>query len=125
MLTIRGESIPQHLQRYETLGDWMGHDNFRQILVSELGNTDYEFLIFVHELIEQALCMKRGITDEMVTAYDRAYEGTSSPGDDLACPYHKEHVYASAVEDSICKELGLDPKEYDKFLDNYCHGEEK
>jgi hypothetical protein len=118
-LKIELHTIPQRYQLYNTIGYWNGHEQCRLILVSEMGNSDYEFLVFLHELIEQALCLKRGISDESVTKFDMEFKGEGEPGDDLAAPYHREHVFASAIEDSVCKELGINPDEYEAFLAKY------
>lgn len=118
-LKIEGHSIPQRYHRYKTIGDWIGHERYRLILVSEMGNTDYEFLVFLHELIEQALCMKRGVSGEAVTKFDMEFEGDGEPGDDPAAPYHREHVFACVIEDSVGKELNINPDEYEAFLEKY------
>ena len=119
MLRIEVQTVPHRCQPYNTVGYWCGCDEIRYLMISDLRNPDYEFLLFVHEVIEQALCIKRGISGDVVTKFDKEFTGDGEPGDDTAAPYHKEHVYATAVEYSLCKELGLDPKKYDEFLDNY------
>ena len=118
-LIIEIKTVPHKEQPYDTLGYYVGHERLRFVQVSELNNPKYEFLIAIHELIEQALCLDRHIYDAAITKFDLEFKGDGEPGDDLNAPYHKEHVYASAVEYSLCKELGIDPKEYDAFLNKY------
>lgn len=121
-LIIEVKTIPQKEHRYPTLGDYVGHEKLRFIQVSDMGNAKYEFLIAMHELIEQALCLERGVPEELITKFDIEFDKSGKegePGDDPLAPYHKEHVYASAIEYSLCKELGLDPNAYDRFLNEY------
>ncbi len=121
-LIIEVKTIPQNQHRYPTLGDYVGHERLRFIQVSDMGNAKYEFLVAMHELIEQALCFSRGISEDSVTQFDIAFEKSGKagePGDDPQAPYHKEHVYATAIEYSLCKELGLDITAYDRFLNEY------
>ena len=121
-LIIEVKTIPQSDHRYPTLGDYVGHEKLRFIQVSDIGHAKYEFLIAIHELIEQALCLERGIAEEEITKFDIAFEKSGKegePGDDPLAPYHREHVYATAVEISLCKELGLDPNAYDRYLNEY------
>jgi hypothetical protein len=89
------------------------------IFVSEMNHNDYEFLIALHELIEHALCLKRGITDEEVTKFDKEFKGDGEPGDDKKAPYWREHQIASLIEYWICEELGLNEDEYNRFLEEF------
>ena len=57
------ETISHKAQKYPTVGDWRNDpDGTLRIRVSDMKNEDYEFLIALHELVEQHLCKKRGIT---------------------------------------------------------------
>ncbi len=117
------ETIPHGSQRYETVGDWwFDPDGTLQIRTSDMGNEDYEILVALHELVEVLLCKKRGITDEVVSAFDVAFEAArvegneDEPGDDPAAPYRKEHLFATGVEKLLAAELGVDWKTYDKAV---------
>lgn len=118
-LKIDIQTLPHRFQRYDTVGDWMGCEKNRIIFITELGNNDYEFLIALHEIIEQALCFKRGITDEEVTKFDMAYDKDLEPGNCPDAPYYKEHQFASIIEQMVCEELGIDNESYEKYLDNF------
>jgi len=114
------KTIPHDQQRYETVGDWKISENGDiEILVSDMGNEDYNFLVALHELIEVKLCQKRGITDDLVTAFDMAFEekreegNEDEPGDDPAAPYKTEHFCATNIERLISAELGVDWRTYD------------
>jgi hypothetical protein len=80
----------------------------------------YEFLVAAHEMIEAYLALHAGVTQEAVDKFDRAYEAKrkrgddSEPGDDPRAPYHREHVFASKIERSLAKQLGVDWAKYDR-----------
>lgn len=111
---IRIGRIPHHLQRYNTLGDWQV-DSYGDLVidVSEMGNSDFELLVGVHELIEAALCRKRGITQAQVDAFDLAHPDLDEPGADISAPYYREHKFACLVEKLLADELGIDFAKYD------------
>jgi hypothetical protein len=84
-----------------------------------MNNSNYEFLIALHELIESKLCQERNISDRQIDEFDFAYEENreagdieSEPGDSLQAPYHKEHVFASTIEKMMADQLGVDWNEY-------------
>lgn len=119
------KSIPHSEQRYETVGDWQElPDGSVVITVSDMGNEDFNALVAIHELVEYLLCKKRGITDEEVTAFDKAFEearqpgNTDEPGDQVAAPYFQEHQFASYVETVVAVELGVSLEGYTKAVNS-------
>jgi hypothetical protein len=118
------ETIPHHEQRYETVGDWVVDRDTKTftIRVSELDNWKYELLVGLHELIEVALCVDRGISSELVDQFDFAYESArsvddnSEPGDATGCPYGREHYFATNLERLMAAELKVDWNDYDEEL---------
>lgn len=131
-------SIPHHLQRYPTTGDWrfLGPFENLHIDVSRMGDWRYEFLIGAHEMIEAALCKQAGIKEADVSHFDELYETcrpskqigqascgknvcgcaiteTSEPGDDIHAPYYKQHQLATAVERMLAAELGVSWQAYE------------
>ena len=119
--------IPHSEQRYITVGDWWFDENGDlQIRVSDMGNPDFEFLVGYHEEVEAILCKKRGITEKSVTDFDKRFEemraaypdmiGDDEPGFSQKAPYLKEHSYATNVEMSTARELGVDIEEYNKVV---------
>ena len=105
------------------MGDWkVKNGQLRQICVSDMGNEDYAFLVALHELVEGYLCVKRKISDEVVTDFDKEYEArrpegdTSEPGNDLRAPYHKEHVFATYMERFMAEELKVDWRKYEEAI---------
>jgi hypothetical protein len=112
------EVIPHKKQRYDTAGDyffgsWYNRWNF---LISEMKNTDYEFLVLVHEIIEWHLTQKRGIKEEDITNFDIESKHPD-PGTLKNAPYHKEHMFATKIEKQLAKELKINWNKYDKSFD--------
>lgn len=123
------ETIPHHTQRYPTVGDWYYTkeavltekggftEEVLHIKVSSLSDWRREALIAVHELVEVLICKHRGITQEAVDEFDKAFERDreagrledpdAEPGDHPSAPYVREHCLATAVERMLCAELGV------------------
>lgn len=122
MLNIQIRTINDTDQRYDTVGDYQTDESGKnEIVVSKMPDERFEFLIALHELIESRLCKERGITDEVIDAFDMEYEKNrqpgdtdSEPGDQLDAPYHKEHTFATKIEKMTAEELGVDWDEYSK-----------
>lgn len=90
------------------VGDWYKLlPDLRCIVSAEMGNPDYNFLIILHEMVEQHLCERDGVTDEEVTAWDATCPDVE-PGMHPDAPYHKQHLAAIAVEQMAAKVLGVD-----------------
>jgi hypothetical protein len=123
MLRIDITTIAHWVQRYPTVGDyWTGADGTSHIRVSDMGDWRYELLVAVHEMVEQAICRQREISEDDITAFDVAFEAnrpdgnTSEPGNDIRAPYYKEHQFATFVERAVASELGVDWEAYSKFV---------
>lgn len=119
------DTIPHANQRYPTVGDyWTDLDGTKHIVVSDMQNDDYAFLIMLHELIEQKLCEYRGISEEDITQFDEAFEemreegNVDEPGDALEAPYYNEHNLATGIERIVCAELGIPWKIYNDTVEN-------
>jgi hypothetical protein len=113
------ETIADGKQRYDTVGDYYHNETGDQLLfISDMGNKKYEFLIALHELIESQLCQERGITEDMIDAFDFEFEkdrkegDLREPGDQPEAPYFKEHQFASKIERLVANELGVDWEQY-------------
>src|SRR5580692_9416318 len=98
------QTVLHKQQRYDTVGDYQEAHGFISFTVSDMGNEDYEWLVALHEMIEQKLCSKRGITLASIDKFDMDFERDRDPGDesepghDMRAPYHNEHVLAEKVE---------------------------
>jgi len=122
------ETIPHKSQVYETVGDWRNDpDGTLRIRVSDMKNDDYEFLIALHEMIEQHLCKKRGITTESVDEFDIEFEkhransvgiNTSEPGDNRFAPYQNEHCIATGMERIMAAALGVKWSDYEEAINS-------
>lgn len=125
------QTIPHASQMYNTCGNfWTTPEGKLYISVSHLGNETYELLIAIHELIERESCRRTGVTEDEITAFDRAYEqareqdrtapcGCSvhdEPGMDIHAPYHAHHVAATGVEMILVSLWGVQWAEYEKAL---------
>jgi hypothetical protein len=88
------------------------------IRVSQMSELRYEWLIAVHELVEALLCEKAGITPADVDEFDFAWQRIQAPGEvtepgnDPIAPYHRQHRFASIVEELMAMELGVDWSSY-------------
>jgi len=144
MLKIQIETIPHVKQRYPTVGDWYFTNAAGQIIdpaapiisliqsqeevviltikVSTLQDWRKVMLIAVHELVEVALCISSGVTQDQVDRFDMQYEELRKPGDESepgdAClaPYRDQHCYATAVERMLCAAFGLSWEEYEREI---------
>ena len=125
MLNIEIKTIPDKEQRYDTVGDYWKKDGVDEIRVSSISNRQYEFLIAIHEMIEQFLCESAGITDEEITKFDLEYEAkrkkgdASEPGEDTYAPYRKQHMFAEKMERLMAQECGIDWDEYIKYSNRF------
>lgn len=125
MLKIKIKTQPYKKMRYKTCGDyWDAKDGTTHIRVADMGNDRYEFLVAVHELIEQFLTKQRGVAEEDITDFDVNFEKERAmgihrvddePGDDHEAPYRKEHFTATNIERLIAHELGIDWATYSNF----------
>lgn len=120
MIQINLKTIPHKEHRYETVGDyWLDLETHTwEVRVSNMNNWKYEFLVAIHELIEYALTLDRRIPEDLITSFDISFQGEGEPGDSPDAPYHKEHVYATAVEKSLAEQLGVDWEAYEKVIES-------
>lgn len=119
-MKIHIETIPHHRQRYDSCGDyWVDGEGTLQIRVSATGDWREEFLIALHELIEKALCVDVGITDEEVDEFDMTWvphDLLDEPGDDPEAPYHQAHFFATRIEKDVAVLLGVKWAAYAKRI---------
>ena len=109
--------IPHKNQRYDTVGDWIEPSpGQRMISVSDCGNEDSELLVGMHEIFEQHLCKKHGITQAQVDKWDMSFTGEGEPGEDPNCPYYQQHQDSTAVEKLACDLLGMSWENHERNL---------
>lgn len=109
------ESIPQTRMRFSSLGDyWRAADGHVYIRVQELPDWRHEFLIALHEFVEEAVTRHRGILEPDILAFDKAHPELDDPGMDPAAPYHREHLLATGIEMTLASELEVDWTAYEE-----------
>lgn len=117
-MKITGVSVEPKNLRYVTAGDWIHEsDGGHRIEVGDTRIEDYNFLLFIHELVESWVCKRRGITDESVLAFDKSFKEDGEPGADINAPYRREHFEAETVERVVANILGVDWHEYEKAIE--------
>jgi hypothetical protein len=126
MLNIKIKTINHEEHPYPTVGNYADtHVGGRLITVSNMANEDYELLVAIHELIEQHLCAKRGISEQDITAFDVKFEKEreagkrgpdEEPGFAKNAPYRREHAFATKIEKMLAKELGVEWELYDQTV---------
>ena len=123
MLDIEIKTIPHNEQRYETCGDYYDDGDVKRFRVSELEDWRYEFLVAVHELIEEALTRYHGIPEPLIKEFDVVYESDKSeglipmenePGDDPRAPYWQEHQLSTGIERTLAALLKVNWQEYEE-----------
>src|SRR5208337_804011 len=112
MLNTEIKTIPHNHQRYPTCGDYYYDFSKTIIHVSDMKNEKYEFLIAIHEQIEEFLTRLRGIKEEHITEFDKDYENQRKDGD------YKEHLFATIVEKLVAIELDVNWEDYEKAIIN-------
>lgn len=85
--------------------------------IINMGNSDYEFLVFMHAITEQYLCWKHGIKDKEITKFDMDHPELDDPGNSPDAPYNHEHEIATEVEALLSQELRVSWIEYEKTID--------
>lgn len=121
-MNISIKTIAHDEQRYRTPGDWWFDKNGDlEIRVSCTGDWREEALVAFHELREVLVCKHRGITTEVVDAFDIQYEKErdeglhgreDEPGNDPKCPCRDEHMSATQAERALAYDLDVNWNEY-------------
>jgi len=109
--------LPHKQQRYDTVGNYYQDIFGTNFIVSKM-DSDAEFLVLIHELVEWYLTQKRGIKIKDIDRFDMKFKGEGEPGDDKDSPYRKEHRFATRIEKILAKELGVNWDKYDKMVSN-------
>ena len=116
------KTIPIEEQRYSTAGDYWHEDNSIEFRITKQAKEDTEFLIAVHEFVEEYLTRRSGIDEKMILAYDlnwekRHHKGLTKaeePGEEQDCPYREQHVVSLIIEGLLATHMGID---FDKHND--------
>lgn len=122
------ESIPVESMRIPgSLGDyWYDKDGALQVRVAEMGSVDYQTLIAVHEVVEEWLTKRRGLTEPEIQAFDEKWtqewrEGKhrleDEPGFAPNAPYGREHTLADAIERMLVAFAGISMSDYEAAVE--------
>jgi hypothetical protein len=104
------------------------------IHVAEMDNQDYEFLVALHEFIESYLLKRREASFEEIDKWEANFKKEKEKGrrpknaiagEQKDCPYYREHKIATEIEKRMAKYLGVNFKEYDKYLDELLENYDK
>lgn len=108
--------------RYADIGDWFIEESastvYFGVKAGKMKNTDYSFLVLLHELVEAYLCHRMGVKGEDVDAFDFAHEDHPEPGSLPDAPYHAQHQIATDVESMLSVALGINWADYEKAIQN-------
>ena len=102
--------------KYPTLDDWHYNQLEIRVPIIDTGDADFNFLIFLHGLVEAHLCRKRGIKGRAVEIFDAAHRDADEPGDLPDAPYHREHQQATDIEKVVCQMLNISWEAYEQTL---------
>lgn len=122
-MRIEIEFKPVHLMRYPTVGDYFYlSDGTLKIEIADTSNEFYNKMILIHELVEEAITKKNGITEQQIMDFDLAFEkarelglktADEEPGFCNDAPYKEAHYYATSVEMGMCALTKTSWKDYD------------
>lgn len=129
-MNVHCKTIPYREQRYETCGDyWIDEAGDVQFRVNDMGNEDYEFLVRIHEEIEEHLTRRRGLKEPDIMAFDVAWEKEreagkhapdAEPGHDPRAPYNREHVLSENIERQLAHFMGIAWPTYEEAVNKSC-----
>ncbi len=108
--------VPLRTIRHQNVGDWRYSKKLVNALTADTGNDDSNLLVAIHELLEAHLCKKAGITDAMVSRFDKAHQDADEPGDLPDAPYREQHAAAMAAEQFLATVLGVDWEKHERRL---------
>ncbi len=123
-MKIEIEQVPDTAMPYDSVADWRWTaPGTLRITYVKLYNTEFEWLLWHHELDEAMLCTHKGVTVEQVDEFDKQYEAkrkpgdNSEPGDQTEAPYHFAHTGAELNERALAATIGVVWGNYIKAID--------
>jgi hypothetical protein len=120
--TVTIHVIPPAAMRYATVGDWQLRQEGRglalKISVADSGAWRTDLLVALHELVEAVLCHDAGITAAQVDAWDNGPgKAMDDPGESPQAPYHRQHMFAEALERRVAEQLGVRWADHELLID--------
>lgn len=120
------ETVDFSVMRYQTVGDYFTRDDGTVVIqVAELGDWAMNSCVALHEFVEKTLCVKAGISDQTIDAFDfgwKPHDNIEEPGDDPACPYYRQHQQAMALERAFAAMLEVHWPEYERRIGQLLDG---
>ena len=120
------ETVPHKLNRNGQVGDYKYlHDGTLYITVSELGNDDMNWLVALHEMIEERISKSDGISEPEINDWDAYYEKKremglvpteSENGFAYDCIYKKHHTVSTGIEMVLAALLEVDWNDYNDTI---------
>ena len=123
------EFIPGEQQRYPTAGDYYDTPEAVIFKITKQDIPEKNLLILIHEMVEYALCTRRGISEHDITEFDIEWNKKAEaskdwyadgiadePGNEPSAPYVKEHRIAENFERLLAEYMGIDWISYDRNL---------
>lgn len=101
--------------RYASSGDYFNEDTQITIQIVNQKNDDYNFLIGLHEYIEQYLTGRDGIEEPDILEYDLNSKD-EDPGSNPLAPYHRQHMISELCERILANWMDVDWKEYEENI---------
>lgn len=128
MMKIIIETVPHSQNRNNQCGDYRYMpDGSLYVTVSSLNDPKMEWLIAMHEVIEEFLAKNDGISEEQINDYDIYYEKRremglvaedSENGFAPDCIYKKYHTIATGIEMMLAAQLGVDWLQYNDKINS-------
>lgn len=121
-MNIQILTIPREKMRHGVDGaDWYWDEQGNlQVRVCPMTNWRHEALLAIHEAVEALMCRHNGVSQQQVDQFDAQFDAANpddlDAGDDPAAPYEREHCFATAIERTLCAELGVKWAHYDQEL---------
>lgn len=109
MKAIEIRTLDVKYQRHGSLSDW--HQPYgmpMKILVSNLGDADFEFILAVRKLVEMHLCGKSGIPATVVDSWNDSHRNIIDPGVMPDSPYRSAATKSFEVAALLGELLNVD-----------------
>jgi len=104
------EEKPFKSLRYNTIGDWYRDKNgvlHIEVAAGHSNGAKAVLAVAIHEMIEVLKCEEHGVTDAVVTAWDKKHQKDDEPGEIPGAPYFTEHAAANRVEHAAVEALDM------------------
>jgi hypothetical protein len=110
---------PELARRSGSPGDWSYNPQGNKLVirVARMRDRRSEVATIVHELVEALLCEHNGISDTVVSSWNRDFMNhldAADPADPEEAPHHRQHLIAQEIESQVLHAMQLDPADHDR-----------